>query len=447
MDAVACSMYFFILYLLHLRLIAGADNASYVPSENIVLNCGSNTSEFVEYDGRNWSGDADSPYVPANADTNSLIARAPDTLDSIPEVPYMTARIFMSQFTYTFNVTPGPNFIRLHFYPASYFHFNVSNAFLSVSAANFTLLHNFSVSLYADYLNLAYFMKEFVVHVSGSVLELTFAPSYNASDAYAFVNGIEIVSMPLDLYIRSDDAPLPLVGHDTKLVYIYNDSAMEMLYRLNVGGEQIPPKYDTGMFRSWDTDEVYILGANIGIQPSNMSMPVLYTDDAPPYSAPADVYRTSRSMAPFENGLVNLNFNMTWYFPVDSADEEFDPIAWSGEPGVAAHRDYVVKVPQANEGKQDLWLDLHPNKDDKPMYYNAFLNGVEIFKLSNFDKNLAGLNPSRRFDSGSDYSDAKAPYVAHFNRSSKKLKYILIGCGLGAVVLPILLCLVLYRLK
>ncbi|KAJ1412111.1 Serine-threonine/tyrosine-protein kinase, catalytic domain [Sesbania bispinosa] len=478
-NAVRCSMYIFFLnfYLLHLQLIAVADKPSYVPSENIVLNCGSNTTEFVQYDGRNWTGDIASPYVPSNADINSLIATAPPTLQSIPQVPYMTARIFHSQFTYRFNVTPGPKFIRLHFYPASYLDLNISKAFLSVTAGNFTLLHNFSVSLNADYLNLAYFMKEFIVHVNGSTLELSLTPSSNASDAYAFVNGIEVVSMPLGLYIRGDDAPLPLVGHDQTLVYIHNDSAMESLYRLNVGGEQILPKYDTAMFRTWDTDDSYILGANIGIQPFNISMPVVYTNNVPAYTAPESVYRTSCSMGPFENGLVNLNYNQTWFFPVDSgfnylvrlhycevfnditkinevvfsvflnnqtAEELFDPIAASGGPGVAVYRDYVVMVPDNGEGKQDLWLDLHPNKDTKPVYYNAFLNGVEIFKLSFVDKkNLAGLNPSiRKFGPA-----VKAPHVAQI-KHSKKLTFILIGCGLGAVVaLPILLCLVLYRLK
>ncbi|XP_027361601.1 receptor-like protein kinase FERONIA [Abrus precatorius] len=478
MNGVTCSMYIFILYLLHLQLIAIADNVSYVPSENIVLNCGSNTSKLVQNDGRYWNGDIASPYVSSNANTKSLIARAPNTLQYIPEVPYMTARIFRSQFTYKFNVTSGPKFIRLHFHPASYTDLNISNAFLSVSAGNFTLLHNFSVSLNADYFNLSYFMKEFIVYVSGSTLELTFTPSYNDSDAYAFVNGIEVVSMPLDLYICGDDAPLPLVGHDPKIVYIYNDSAMENLYRLTVGGEQISPKYDTGMFRTWDTDEHYIFGANIGIQPSNMAMPVLFANNAPTYTAPEDVYRTSRSMGPLGSGIVNLNYNQTWFFPVDSgfnylvrlhfcevdyditkvnevvfsvflnnqtAETYVDPIAMGGGPGFAIHRDYVVMVPQINEGKQDLWLDLHPNKDSKPMYYNAYVNGVEIFKLSTFDeKNLAGLNPSPRNSKSSVI--VKAPHVAKFNKK-KKFTIILTGCGFFAVALSILLYFVPHRSK
>lgn len=478
MNSITCSLCIFIFnfHLLHLQLNALADNTttSYVPSENIVLNCGSNTSQFVQYDGRNWTGDIASPYLPSNADTKSFIAKASTTLDSILEVPYMTARIFQSQFTYRFNVTPGPKFIRLHFFPASYLSLNVSKAFLSVSAGNFTLLHNFSVSLTTDYFNLTYLMKEFIIHVSGSTLELTFTPSSNASDAYAFVNGIEVVSMPLHLYIRGDDAPLPLVGHYPIVVYIYNDSALETLYRLNVGGDQIPPKYDTGMFRTWDIDNSYIFGA-IGVEPFDMNIPILYTQNVPPYTAPEGVYRTSRATPPFDNPQISLNINQTWFFPVDSgfnylvrlhfcdtleditlvnqivftiylnnqtADEEFDPIALSGGRGVPVYQDYVVMIPEAKEAKQDLWLDLHPNTETKPEYYAVILNGVEIFKLSNSDKNLAGPNPFQN-NSG---SKVKVPHGVPF-RKPKKLSFIIIGSGLGALALPILLCLVLCRLK
>ncbi|MCI69165.1 receptor-like protein kinase feronia, partial [Trifolium medium] len=67
----------------------------------------------------------------------------------------------------------------------------------------------------------------------------------------------------------------------------------------------------------------------------------------------------------------------------------------SGGPGVPIYKDFIVMVPKDSDAKQDLWLDLHPYKYSKPEYYNAYLNGVEIFKLSNVDKkNLAGLNPS-----------------------------------------------------
>ncbi|XLS93862.1 hypothetical protein HN51_069870 [Arachis hypogaea] len=314
MHTVTWSMHIFvtIFNLLQLQVFTLADRGTYVPSENIVINCGSSASEVTEYDGRNWTGDA-------STTKSSQIAEAPGIPVSVPRVPYKTARIFRSQFTYTFNVTPGPKFVRLHFYPASYLDMDVSKAFLSVTAGNFTLLHNLSVSLNTDYFHVAYLMKEFIIHVSGSTLELTFSPSSNATAAFAFVNGIEVVSMPFSLYFRCLNAPLPLVGHYPALYYICNDTAMETLYRLNVGGDQITPKYDTGtMFRTWEEDDPFIFGGDKGIEPINMSMPISYANGVPPYAAPKDVYRTSRSMETFKAGLINLNFNMTWFFPVDS---------------------------------------------------------------------------------------------------------------------------------
>ncbi|XP_057759501.1 receptor-like protein kinase FERONIA [Arachis stenosperma] len=470
---VKWSMHIFvtIFNLLQLLVFTLADRGTYVPSENIVINCGSSASEVTEYDGRNWTGDA-------STTKSSQIAEAPGIPVSVPRVPYKTARIFRSQFTYTFNVTPGPKFVRLHFYPASYLGMDVSKAFLSVTAGNFTLLHNLSVPLNTDYFHVAYLMKEFIIHVSGSTLEITFSPSSNATAAFAFVNGIEVVSMPFSLYFRCLNAPLPLVGHYPALYYICNDTAMETLYRLNVGGDQITPKYDTGtMFRTWEEDDPYIFGGDKGIEPFNMSMPISYANGVPPYAAPKDVYRTSRSMETFKAGLINLNFNMTWFFPVDSgfkylvrlhfceiysqitkvnevvfsiylnnqtADASFDPISVSGGPGVGVYQDYVVMVSRASEAKQDLWLDLHPNKYSKPLYYNSYLNGVEIFKLSSTDeKNLSALNPSP-LDSNLR-SGVKASHA--IVKNSKKLTFILIVCGTAAVVILVLLCLILCKIN
>ncbi|KAI4357970.1 hypothetical protein L6164_001882 [Bauhinia variegata] len=463
---------FLLLQLFHL-LLAFADNARYVPSENIVLSCGSNSSGFLSYDGRNWSGDVGSPHLPFDADFKSRIATAPVPLASIPQVPYMTARIFQSQFTYRFNVTPGPKFIRLHFYPTSYLGLNVSKSFLSVTAGNLTFLHNFSASLNTDYFNPTYLVKEFIIHVRDRTLELTFSPTSNASDAYAFVNGIEIVSMPLNLYIRGDNAPLPLAGHLTEVLYINNNCALETMHRINVGGDDIPPKNDTGMFRTWTRDLDFLFGAS-GLDAFDMQMPVLYSATVPAYTAPASVYQTARSMIVNWTTL-NLNYNLTWLFPVDSgfnylirlhfcevdreitkvnqrtfniylnnqtAQEGADVIAWGGRRSAPVYEDYVVMIPESSMGKQDMWLDLHPDVEAKPEYYNVILNGVEIFKLSYTDGNLAGINPREsKFQSNVHAQQIASP------GKPKKIVFISIGCGFGAVALSLLLCLLFYRFK
>ncbi|KAI4357980.1 hypothetical protein L6164_001892 [Bauhinia variegata] len=417
--------------LFHL-LLAFPDNASYVPSENIVLSCGSNSSVFLSHDGRNWTGDVDSPYVPFDADVKSLIAVAPVPPVSVPQIPYTTARIFKSPHSPTDSIA----------------------------------------SLNTDYFKKAYLVKEFTIHVIDRTLELTFAPTSNASDAYAFVNGIEIVSMPLNLYIRGDNAPLRLAGRDTVL-YINNNCALETMYRINVGGDDIPPKNDTGMFRTWTRDSDFQFGAS-GLDAFDMQMPVLYSATVPAYIAPASVYRTARTMAWYGSN-INLNYNLTWDFPVDSgfnylirlhfcevdrevtkvnqrtfniylnnqtAQKNADVISWSGRRGAPVYEDYVVMIPKSPIAKQDLWLDLHPDAQSKTQFYNVILNGVEIFKLSYTDGNLAGINPSK----SKSQSDVHVQQVAS-PRKRKKIIFISIGCGLGTLALSLLLCFLFYRFK
>ena len=133
----------------------------------------------------------------------------------------------------------------------------------------------------------------------------------------------------------------------------------------------------------------------------------------------------NRSMGPIPS--INLNYNLTWIFPVDSgfnylvrlhfcevefikrinervfdiflsnqtAQEKADVIAWSGGAGIPMYRDYVVYMTQngSRGGKQDLWLGLHPNMNSKPHFADAILNGVEIFKLNRSSGSLAGSNP------------------------------------------------------
>ncbi|KAL2899756.1 Receptor-like protein kinase FERONIA [Bienertia sinuspersici] len=54
-----------------------------------------------------------------------------------------------------------------------------------------------------------------------------------------------------------------------------------------------------------------------------------------------------------------------------------------------------VIAPDSKDPQQDLWLALHPvtGGSSPPEYYNAFLNGIEVFKINNTDGNLAGPNP------------------------------------------------------
>ena len=63
-----------------------------------------------------------------------------------------------------FLVTPGPKFIRLYFYSAVYSGFESSKDFFTVKAGSFTLLRNFSASIYTDSLDLKNVYKEFCIN-------------------------------------------------------------------------------------------------------------------------------------------------------------------------------------------------------------------------------------------------------------------------------------------
>jgi hypothetical protein len=93
---------------------------------------------------REWVGDIDSKFTPIEEANASTTDHSQDSVD-------FTARLSYSQFMYDFHVTtPGPKFVRLFFYPASYSGFEGSSSqdFFTVKANSVTLLRNFSASIY-----------------------------------------------------------------------------------------------------------------------------------------------------------------------------------------------------------------------------------------------------------------------------------------------------------
>ncbi|KAJ8500420.1 hypothetical protein OPV22_010972 [Ensete ventricosum] len=396
-----------------------ADNSTYVPRDHILLDCGA-SGQATDANGRSWTADSGSKYAPF---LNGGGFTAPQQDSSVPQVPYLTARVFTSPYTYSFPLGAGRKFIRLHFYPSNYSNHAASDAFFSVTAGPYTLLHNFSAYLTADALNFAYLTREFSVNCSTGGLNLTFTPSTTRANSYAFVNGIEIVSIP-DFF--SSARPVFLNG-GTPIVYtVDQDQALETVYRLNVGGQAIPPTKDSSLSRTWGDDSPYIYGAAFGVTYSiDPKVTITYPTTVPNYIAPLDVYSTARSMGP--DSQVNLNYNLTWMLPVDAgfyylvrlhfceiqypitkmnqrvfdiylnnqtAQLQADVIAWSGGIGIPVYEDYVVIT--TGSGQTDLWVELHPDTLSKAEYYDAILNGLEVFKLQNSNGSLAGLNPGPR---------------------------------------------------
>ena len=237
-PTVAVFCLFFLLY--HITLVPSSTPPRYVPVEDITLDCGSATSAISKgRDGRDWSGDFQSKFFPKEELNNLKSNTSQASNEGIStEAPYTSARISYSQFTYIFPVTVGPKFVRLHFNPSSYSGFK-STAFFTVKAGSFTLHRNFTAP--------GLLVKEFCINVEeNQKLNLTFIPfSTTSMNLYAFINGIEILSMPKDLYYysredRSDEKGPVYVGQSLQFYINYN-MALEKVCQLNVGGSLVSP--------------------------------------------------------------------------------------------------------------------------------------------------------------------------------------------------------------
>ncbi|RVW82766.1 Receptor-like protein kinase FERONIA [Vitis vinifera] len=306
--------------------------------------------------------------------------------------------------------------------------------------------------------------REFCINVEKEdqvPLHVTFTPS-SSTDSYAFVNGIEIFSMPLNLYYGAEDREVPYVGQTTNY-QIESGTALETVYRLNVGGPSIEATDDSGLFRVWSIDDGYVKGDSAS-NTSPQGVRINYTEDTPAYVAPEEVYLTYRSMG--RNRLRNTWNNLTWILPVDlgfmylvrlhfcetnreivdvsdrqftiyidsqMVDSAFDVIAWSKGDGIPVFKDYAVRIESnGSKGKYNLPIDLG-TRPGYSKYVDAFLNGIEIFKLNKTDGTLAGQNP--------EPPNTQPSLPATKKSTNKKTMFIAIGAAVmvGLVLLSLLL--------
>ncbi|KAL9323549.1 hypothetical protein ACSQ67_008406 [Phaseolus vulgaris] len=411
------TLFFFLLHFsLHLH--------AYTPEEIFTISCGTTGKSF---DGqRRWTGDQDTNYLSFQDATAS--EKATTQSPSTNQIPYSTARLSRSQFNYSFPVSPGTKFLRLFFYPSDYPSFSRSHASFTVQSNQFTLLNAFNASLHADAQATQTIFREYVVNVNdGERLILTFTPSN--PNSYAFINGIEVLSMPTDLYYTPlDDVEFTVVGSSTPYS-VETSSALQTEYRINSGSQEIPPQNDTGLFRDWADEQPYFIKEN----PKNNDLPAdvdgkINITVNPDYVAPKELFRTARNQG--TNRTLNKMSNLTWVFPVDCgftyflrlhfceldpliidigdrqffiyinrqlAEERADVMRWSKEQkGLAVHRNYAVLIPKnGTQKKFNLSLQMHPYESSvDTSFSDAFLNGLEIFKISEAgSNNLAGPNP------------------------------------------------------
>lgn len=421
-------------------------------SDNYLIDCGGNSNTSLK--GRKFVGDSSASnvtFLPVGipAVTASVNSTAPYA------DLYRTARIFTTMANYSFNVSsPGRHWVRLHFCPFTFKNYSVNSSFFSVNVGSLQLLSNLSVSdeiadRNADMQysgsgkpNVVYIMKEYLIDANSSVLVITFVPG---SGSFAFINAIEVVSMPKGLFKSS----VNLMGSSSKNTSLEIDSySVETMYRLNVGGDSIEPENDSGgLSRAWEEDLYYMYTAAAGAV-FNSTSNVSYASPNESYIAPLEVYETARVMT--DNQVIDKKFNMSWRFGVDSgfsyiirfhfcelqfsaatervfriyinnqtAADGFDVYTVAGAKNRAIHRDYMNSL---GEGINTMWIQLGPDTSTTSNT-DAILNGLEIFKLSN-KNNLAG-SPRRIEEAGS-------PSV---KKEKSKILWPAIGAGAGGIVI------------
>ncbi|XP_028795610.1 receptor-like protein kinase FERONIA, partial [Neltuma alba] len=149
---------------------------SYTPEDHFAVNCGS-AGNSPSIDNREWTGDIDKrEFFPIEDSNNKLSvgAKAP----AGKAIPYSTARLSRSEFSYSFPVTDGQMFIHLYFYPSSYaVNFLRSDSLFSIRAGSHTLLKDFNASFAADNAGQETILREYCVNVSPDEnLSLTITP-------------------------------------------------------------------------------------------------------------------------------------------------------------------------------------------------------------------------------------------------------------------------------
>ncbi|BAU01384.1 hypothetical protein VIGAN_11060700 [Vigna angularis var. angularis] len=233
--------------------------------------------------------------------------------------------------------------------------------------------------------------------------------------------------MPTDLYYTpANDTGFTFIESST-LYSVGTSSALQTEYRIKAGGQEISPYNDSGLFRDWAAEERYFIKGN----PKNDDLPAdmdgkMNITVNPDYLAPKELFRTARSMG--RNATLNRMSNLTWEFPVDCgftyvirlhfceldpnindiggrkfciyiashfAETGADVMKWSQkQKGLAVHKNYAILIPKNDAQKKfNLSLQMHPYESSvDTRYSDAFLNGLEIFKISD-SNNLAGPNP------------------------------------------------------
>ncbi|OVA08830.1 Protein kinase domain [Macleaya cordata] len=385
-------------------------SSSYSPVDNYLIDCGAPQATKVD-DGRTFKSDSQtSSMLSTDEDiqvsVSSIASKNSSSSSSSVSPLHLTARVFKGESRYSFFVShTGRHWLRLYFYPLSHPLYNLTSAVFTVTTDEFVLLHDFSVPT-----NDSLVFKEYLINITSDRFSLKFSPKKNS---LAFINAVELVSAP-DILISDLATAVSPVAEFRGL----SNYALQVCYRLNVGGQMIMPMNDT-LGRTWQPDEGFMKFPEASKNASVAPKVVKYPDTgASPLIAPNWVYASAKEMA--DSGVADPNFNVTWEMNVDptfpyllrmhfcdiiskSLNDLYFNVYVNGLMGVsgldlsavtsglavAYYKDFVLNASAVSNGT--VRVQVGPASGIESGTPNAILNGLEIMKMSNEAGSLDGL--------------------------------------------------------
>ncbi|PON70361.1 Mitogen-activated protein kinase kinase kinase [Trema orientale] len=416
---------FISLFLSYLPNTSSSPSITFSPPDNYLIDCGSPEQTRLS-DGRAFKSEHDAASllsteedVQASFEFSAITRAASFSSSSSPfsfssinstiippsSLPlYATVRIFPQESIYSFHISqPGPHWVRLYFYPIPNPIHDLNAAVFKVAAGDFVLLENFSATTFV--------YREFLVNIFGDRFSLVFRPK---KKTVAFVNAIEVVSAPDSLVTDSVSVIFP-PGQTFAGAWGH---ALQVSYRLNVGGPTLGPGNDT-MFRVWETDTTFNVfkegSKNVSVAPKTVKYPD--SQGPTPLIAPSLVYASAQEMQ--DPLTMEPNFNLSWVFNVDQgysylirlhfcdiistalntlyfnvyingimAMPSVDLSTLTGALSTAYYKDFVLN--SMNITNNTIMVQVGCNSNLQSGIRDAILNGVEIMKMSNSANSLDG---------------------------------------------------------
>ncbi|RCV24742.1 hypothetical protein SETIT_5G110400v2 [Setaria italica] len=275
--------------------------AAYTPEDNYLISCGSSAGTMVGQ--RFFVADDDSGSVTLTSPHSTAVRASPGSVPvSDAAALYQTARVFAAPSSYSFKIgRPGRHFLRLHFFPFVSQSHNLAATSFKVSTQDAVLIDSFTPAK-NDMSEPV--RDEFLLDVARDTLVVTFVPL--AGDL-AFVNAVEVVSVPDDLMAGPARTSL---GQQLIPAFL----PLQMAYRVNVGGPAVAAHNDT-LWREWTNDMSYLASSSADIVTRelayNGSLDHL-AGEATRDDAPDVVYASARQLV-----MSTMVGQMTWQFDVD----------------------------------------------------------------------------------------------------------------------------------